>query len=281
MDEVQLKSLAIDGVKTINYSDIFLSCFLDNASNLVSMAKTHRLIYVLSGEMEIIEQGKTAFIGKGECAFIRKNNRINILKRTKGDEQYKCIALNLTSPFLREFYYKTLDKSKLPIDAKRHKFSLYKLPADRPDIRSLFESMTPYFDSQVKPTDELIKLKMTEGVYCLLNTDKNFYSALFDFSEPWKIDILDFMNENYMYDLSSEELANFTGRSRATFKRDFKKISPLSPQKWIIRKRLEVAQQKLRNGDKKVSDVCFEVGFKNLSHFSRIYKETFGVAPSQ
>jgi hypothetical protein len=32
-----------------------------------------------------------------------------------------------------------------------------------------------------------------------------------------------------MYDLSLEEMASYTGRSLASFKRDFKKISPLSP----------------------------------------------------
>jgi hypothetical protein len=40
---------------------------------------------------------------------------------------------------------------------------LQKLPANRPDIQSLFESMTPYFDSGIPPTDELIRLKMIEG----------------------------------------------------------------------------------------------------------------------
>jgi AraC-like DNA-binding protein len=271
----------MDGINIINYSDIFMACFSGNAIKKVDMAKEHSLLYVYSGEMEVAEQGRTALIGKGECVFIRKDNRVSIVKRSKGDEQYKCIALSLTRRFLREFYHKTLDKSRLPSDARRQKFSLYKLPANRPDIVSLFESMTPYLDSPVKPAEELIKLKMIEGAYCLLNTDKSFYSALFDFSEPWKIDILDYLNENYMYDLSPEDMANFTGRSLATFKRDFKKISPLSPQKWLIRKRLEVARHELRNGGKKVSEVCFEVGFKNLSHFSNAYRKAFGTAPNK
>ncbi|MDR1338846.1 MAG: AraC family transcriptional regulator, partial [Prevotellaceae bacterium] len=219
----------MNGIKTINYSNIFLTCFSDNGCKRSNMAKTHSLIYVLSGAIDITEQDKTTTVGKGECAFIRKDNRVNMVKRPKGRGQCKSISLSFTRQFLREFYHKTLDKSKLPIDARRHKFSFYKLPARRPDIVSLFESMTPYFDSPVPPTEELIKLKMTEGVYCLLNTDKSFYSALFDFSEPWKIDILDFMNENYMYGLSTEDMANFTGRSLATFKRDFKKLSSLSP----------------------------------------------------
>jgi AraC-like DNA-binding protein len=157
---------------------------------------------------------------------------------------------------------------------------VYRLPADRPYIRSLFESMTPYFDSEMQPTDELLKLKMAEGVYVLLNTDKSFYSSLFDFTEPWKIDILNFMNKNYMYDLSMEEIASYTGRSLAVFKRDFKKVSSLSPEKCLIQKRLEAAHDKIRNNGKKVSDVYLEVGFKNLSHFSRVFKQQFGYAPT-
>jgi AraC-like DNA-binding protein len=84
-----------------------------------------------------------------------------------------------------------------------------------------------------------------------------------------------------MYDLSMEEIATYTGRSLAVFKRDFKKISSLQPQKWLIQKRLEAAHNKIRNEGKKVSDVCFEVGFKNLSHFSGVFKQQFGYAPTK
>jgi AraC-like DNA-binding protein len=78
-----------------------------------------------------------------------------------------------------------------------------------------------------------------------------------------------------------EEIASYTGRSLAVFKRDFKKVSRLSPQKWLIQRRLEAAHDKIRHDGKKVSDVCFEVGFKNLSHFSRVFKEQFGYAPTK
>ena len=71
---------------------------------------------------------------------------------------------------------------------------------------------------------------MVEGIYVLLNTDRNLYASLFDFVEPWKIDILDYLNENYMCDLSLEEIASYTGRSLATFKRDFVKVSKVDYQ---------------------------------------------------
>jgi AraC-like DNA-binding protein len=244
------------------------------------MVKEHYLAYVYSGELALNERGKIMKIQGGECAFIRKDNRVGMTKQPKNGKQFQSIFLKFSRKFLREFYY-TLDKKQLPENAQRPKISVYKLPARRPDIVSLFESMTPYFDSSIPPSDELLKLKMTEGMYVLLNTDKNVYASLFDFVEPWKIDILDYMNENYMYNLSMEEIASFTGRSLAVFKRDFKKISPLPPQKWIIEKRLKVAHDKIRNDGKKVSDVCFEVGFKNLSHFSRVFKEQYGYAPTK
>jgi hypothetical protein len=49
-----------------------------------------------------------------------------------------------------------------------------------------------------------------------------------------------------MYDLSSANMVNFTGQNTASFKCDFKKLSNQSPQKWLIQKRLEVAQLKIK-----------------------------------
>ena len=149
-----------------------------------------------------------------------------------------------------------------------------------PDIQSLFDSIKPFFYSDVEPTEQWLNMKLMEGLYVILNADKNIYSSLFDFTNPWKIDILEFLNENYMYDLNLEELARYTGRSLTSFKRDFKKISDLTPEKWIVRKRLETAHNMIVQEGRKVKDVLVDVGFNNLSHFSRIYKERYGISPS-
>ncbi|MDR1673730.1 MAG: AraC family transcriptional regulator [Bacteroidales bacterium] len=266
-------------VKTVRYSDIFLSCCSDDTQNCTLNAKEHCLGYILSGEMEINERGKITKFHKGECAFVRKDNQVSITHQPKKGERAESIILRFPRKFLREFY-RTIDKTQLPEDAKREKVSVYKLSANRPDIQSLFESMTPYFDSDVQPSDEVLKLKMMEGIYLLLDTDKSFYSSLFDFTVPWKIDILDFMNENYMYDLSLEEIASYTGRSLTAFKRDFGKISPLPPEKWVIEKRLKVAHDKINKENKKASDVYLEVGFKSLSHFSTAFKRQYGFPPT-
>lgn len=264
---------------TFRYSDIFFSHYFNNDIKCTHMAREHTLVYIYSGELLIEENGKETKIHKGESAFIRRNNRVVMTKQPKGNEQYSGIVMIYKRNFLRNFYQK-FEKKQLLLETEKHKASVIKLPST-PDIESLFQSMKPYFNSSIEPAEELMDLKLIEGIYSLLRVDKKFYPALFDFTEPWKIDIMDFMEENYMHDLTIEDIAHFTGRSLATFKRDFKKVSDSSPQKWLIEKRLEVAHSKIRNENKKVSDVYLEVGFKNLSHFSSAFKRQFGYAPTQ
>lgn len=269
----------LDGINTLRYSDIFLAMYFNDGMSCLHRNHSHVLVYMYSGELEINEREKITHLHKGDCAFIRKDFGVQLTKKSYKEEQFKAIFLMFTTKFLRDFYSK-LDKNKLPEEARRSKVSLCKLPSNRPDIISLFESMTPYFDSGIQPTDDLLNLKMTEGVYVLMNTNKNLYASLFDFADPWKIDILEFLEKNYMNDLTLEEIANYTGRSLATFKRDFRKISDLSPKKWIIRRRLEAAHALILSGKRKVTEICFDVGFKNLSHFSKVYKEVYGCSPT-
>ena len=269
-----------DRINTLRYADIFFAMYFDGGMSCTHRNHSHVLVYIYSGEMVIEEKGKNTKLHRGDCAFIRKGFSVRMTKQAWNGEQFKAIFLMFTPKFLRNFYNK-LETNSIPKDAKREKVSLYKLPSNRPDITSLFESMTPYFDSDIQPTEELLHLKMVEGMYVLLNTNKNLYASVFDFTDPWKIDILNFLENNYMNDISMEEIANYTGRSLSTFKRDFKKCSPLSPREWLICRRLEAAHELIQKGERKVSEICIEVGFKNLSHFSKIYKEKYGIPPTR
>lgn len=270
--------MAITETTTLNYSNVFYSFFTNNDSICHDKAFSHFLVYVYSGEMLLKEQGNEISIKSGECIFIRRDHRVSFIKHPVGNEPFKSISLKFNRDFLRRYYQK-LQSQTIPQNTKPLKSSVVKLPKT-PNLESLFFSIVPYFETDAEPQEELIDLKMQEGIISLLNIDKNFYPVLFDFTEPWKIDILDFLNENYMYDLTMEEIAAYTGRSLATFKRDFKKISVLPPQKWLIQKRLEKAYEMLAGRDKKVTDVCFDVGFKNRSHFTTAFKKHYGYAPT-
>lgn len=269
----------MERLKVFDCSNVLIASYFTDNRGCAHENREHTLIYLCSGQLEIEERGRTTVLSPGDCAFMRRDNRMWLQKKAGPGKPYHSIVLKFSRRFLRESYQR-IDRQQLPTASRREKTSLRVLPGGRADIKSLFESVIPYFDAGERPSEEVLKLKMTEGLYVLLNTDKNLYASLFDFAEPWKIDIIDYLNENYMFDLSMNEIASYTGRSLATFKRDFAKVSDLTPQKWIIRRRLEAAHEMIRSGRKKVTEACFDVGFKNLSHFSKAYKETYGAAPS-
>lgn len=261
-----------------NYDDVFYSFYYDDRGGCVHRSRDYALNYVYSGEM-ILDNGKEQVrVGKGESVFIPRDHHITLYKRPAGGERYCGIFLKFTRPFLRRMYGQ-FRPGNFPASTPKLDGGVLKLPRTA-ELASLFASMTPYFDSDVKPQGDFMQLKMQEGVLALLHIDARFAPTLFDFNEPWKIDILEFMNENYMYEFSLEDMAHYTGRSLATFKRDFKKISDLTPEKWLIRKRLEIAYAKMKEGGKKVVDVYAEVGFKNPSHFSTAFKKQYGIPPT-
>ncbi len=266
-------------LQTINYAGIFLSCFTDRATKCIHAAPEHVLVYLYSGEQVIEDRDRTITIQAGQCAFVRRNHRLLMYKNNKGAEPYKGISLTFNRQTLRDFYSK-LHAADLPKQVGPLEENVIRI-SPSPAITSLFQSLTPYFDENIRPTGGVAQLKLQEGIYALLNSSAHFFPVLFDFAEPWKIDILEFLNENYRDDLSLEQIAAYTGRSLATFKRDFKKISSLSPQKWLIKKRLETAYSYLQEEGRKIKDVYMEVGFKNQSHFSTAFKKQYGMAPTE
>ncbi|MEO6550289.1 MAG: helix-turn-helix domain-containing protein [Ferruginibacter sp.] len=55
----------------------------------------------------------------------------------------------------------------------------------------------------------------------------------------------------------------------------------LTPQRWLTQKRLALAHYKFTEKKMKPIDVCYEVSFENLSHFSYAFKKQFGYAPTK
>lgn len=88
-----------------------------------------------------------------------------------------------------------------------------------------------------------------------------------------------FMEEHFTEDMSIEDFATYTGRSLATFKRDFARLSSITPQKWLIERRLEKAAELLSEG-LSVTDTYIQVGFRNRSHFTKLFTSKYDCAPS-
>ena len=63
-------------------------------------------------------------------------------------------------------------------------------------MESLFHSLSPYFLCGQALPEETARLKMTEAAYLLLNSDRSYAAALFDFTSTCKMNMLDLLVEH-------------------------------------------------------------------------------------
>jgi YesN/AraC family two-component response regulator len=81
--------------------------------------------------------------------------------------------------------------------------------------------------------------------------------------------------------VSLEQVSREAGMSKFRFCRYFKEIKGQTFRSYLTRRRIQRALELLRSGERNVSEVYLDVGFKDLSHFSRVFRKITGQLPSQ
>lgn len=93
--------------------------------------------------------------------------------------------------------------------------------------------------------------------------------------------VKEFCRANLENKIILDQLADLCDLSRYQFLRKFEKRVGITPHNWLTQFRLEQACSELRKGKKPVVDIATEVGFYDQSHFSKAFKQAYGVAPSK
>ena len=84
-----------------------------------------------------------------------------------------------------------------------------------------------------------------------------------------------FTNEEFTIDKLAEEMAI----SRSNLQRKLKGLTGMPPNDYIRLIRLKTAGELLREGEYRINEVCFIVGFNNPSYFARCFQKQFGILP--
>lgn len=235
--------------------------------------EVHVLVFIFSGETKLIQADATYIFTSGDVFLVPRNQLTTVLNYPKDGLPHKAVAIHLSTERLKKFY----SDIKVAEHIKKDKILTYK---NHPLLDSFIASLLPYFDLNDTIPENIASLKIQEAISILRSIDKSIDNVLANFEEPWKVPLAEFMEKNFMFNMPLEKIGYLTGRSLSTFKRDFKKTFNTTPQKWLTKKRLELAHYNLSQ-NKKPIDVYFEVGFENLSHFSFAFKKQYGYAPTQ
>jgi AraC-like DNA-binding protein len=90
----------------------------------------------------------------------------------------------------------------------------------------------------------------------------------------------DAMDRSYAEPLDVRTVAAVAHISPAHFSRSFRAVFGETPHRYLQRRRVERAMFLLRESDRSITDVCFDVGFTSLGTFSRTFKDIVGETPS-
>lgn len=91
----------------------------------------------------------------------------------------------------------------------------------------------------------------------------------------------DLADLRYSDPLGVDDMAAAAGLSRAYFSREFRREFGESPHVYLLTRRLERAAALLRNTDRPIADICFDVGLSSVGSFTTSFKRMFGASPKE
>ncbi len=259
----------------ISEAGLFFSCNEKKEFVTEQIVPEHLLTYVYSGKISVTTANKTYSLSAGQAALFGRNQLAKFAKEPLGGEACQSVTIFFTQQFLQKFYATEVIKKD---NGSRPKLLFLKT---NDVLNELFRSIENHLNSNsIFIADNQAQSKIKDALTLIRKLDVHVDDLLSDFSEPHKIDLAGFMQTNFMFNVPISKFAYLTGRSLATFKRDFKKVFGTSPQKWLTEKRLEQAHFLIAEKQQKPSQAFLEAGFENFSHFSHAFKQFFGYNPS-
>ncbi|MGN7783316.1 helix-turn-helix domain-containing protein [Niabella sp. 22666] len=253
---------------------IFYSCYHQISRDGEHFVPEHTLSFVTAGSMTLNDGTREYPSREGYLRFIRRNQLLKFIKHPPAQDSFKSMSIYLSQEVLKEFSLThgihAGNKIQQPgiIDLEKNK-----------STDNYMESVVHYQEAGYLNNASLVKVKIYEGILLLLQLYPGLKETLFDFTDPHKINLEAFMNQSYQFNVKLDRFAYLTGRSLATFKRDFEKIFNTPPRKWLQTRRLQRAHYLIVNEGKMASDIYLDLGFEDLTHFSHAFKRVYGYSP--
>lgn len=241
-------------------------------------AEHNYLWYILTGKKILHANNRSWLVEGGSAVFVKKGACIY---EQIFDEVFCVITFFVPDSYIRNFVQQNAVLINRPVDAVTTN-QIMPVRVD-PVMVAFYNSVIPYFNTSVKPNEDLLELKFRELLLNIVaNTANNELIRYFQgLGVTPAANLQTIMEDNCLYNLQLEDYARLCCRSLSSFKRDFQAAYNMTPHRWLMQKRLLHARQLLRSTEKAVSDIAFDCGFENNSHFSRIFKERYNISPLQ
>ena len=236
-----------------------------------------QFIYVLEGEIEIktltklvsVDTGSGVFINKNVVHHVRKNNACHYNSFIFPDYFLKFY---FGSP-AKDFVESIIGKEQIPICCFSRKTENH---------RTILNALKRLSEIEKNKTDFYVYEVLVSLTTLWLEVRKNiqFPSEKQDIVVHARMQkFLQYIEQHFGEDVSLEVLAASANVSKSECLRCFKSTMQSTPYKYLIEYRLSKAAELLKNTDESISNIAECVGFHQISHFGKCFKEKTGLAP--
>ncbi len=94
-------------------------------------------------------------------------------------------------------------------------------------------------------------------------------------------EVIHYIHRNIQKKLNNNDLADIANLSLSAFERKFRRLFSTSPQKYIVKYRIQIATKQLIKSSDSLSEIAYQTGFSDQSHLIRKFKEFTGMTPHQ
>lgn len=238
-----------------------------------------QFIYVLNGEIEVKTLDTIVRISKGGGIFINKNV-IHLVSKSNFCHYNSFIFPDYFLGFYfgspaKAFVYRIAGTKDLPIchfpkEDERYKMILSFLA----ELADLETHKTEFYPYEVLSLLSQLWLEVCRNIQL---PSRSIDSA----AERRMQKFLQYISRHYGEDVSLDSLAESAGVSKSECLRCFKASMQMTPYKYLTEYRLSKAADMLKNSDEPIGNIADSVGFRQISHFGKCFREKTGLSPRE
>lgn len=239
----------------------------------------NKIIIFLSGNINYTIEGKNYILKPYDIVLVNAGeiHKPSVLDNTA----YERIIIYVSTQFISNYKGEDYDLSYCFERAKKEHSNVLRIPSvDKSKLYQVCLELEHSFEDQAYAKELYQKLLFLEFMIHLNRTVISNHINYLDSANGNSkiIQILEFMNEHLVEEISIDSLAEHFYLSRYYLMHFFKEETGYTIGNYITEKRLLLAKNLVQQGCT-TTEACFQSGFKNYSTFSRAFKKAFHTIP--
>jgi AraC-like DNA-binding protein len=270
----------------IFHNNRYSGFFIEHAKriNPYSMINNHyhaqyEIYYLLAGDRNYFIRDRVYNVQKGDLVLVNSN----VLHKTVDgfSDFHERLLIEFDMSFFDGFLVNYNDLQLL--SAFNTDSTILRLEdSERKQIKNCFFKILQ--ESKDNSIENNIALKVYFLELLIIINKFSDKAAVVQFNHPTELhkkisEIVAYINDHYMYDISLDVVANHFFISSAHLSRAFKKVTGFSFVEYVNSLRIKEAQKFFIETKLSVSDIAKKVGYQSSTHFGRVFKAITGNSP--